>query len=301
MKKFKYNQSLRTIDRFYETKFNKDQNYNPKITLKKIVNKDKNIYTLENVLSKKECENLIQTSNHAKYKSMINEYPTEIRDNKRILSFNNNLSDTIWERIYPFVKTLKDLKPCGFGIEGVWHPYSINNCFRFSRYDAPSIGFLPHRDAYFINGENKRSIMTLLIYLNDNFENGTTTFYKMHQKTRVVGETVTEEMKHGFNKEYIYKPKQGSIVIFEHNMVHSGDKVINGTKYIVRSDLIFQRISRPKEYDYSWRQSKMYNIARKMQREAANQELEGNVIKSAELYERALSYRQCYSYRYNKN
>lgn len=57
---------------------------------------------------------------------------------------------------------------------------SIVYCVRFCEYTAPSVGFVPHRDASFIGGSEERSIFTIMLYLNDEFEDGTTNFLHSH-------------------------------------------------------------------------------------------------------------------------
>jgi hypothetical protein len=51
----------------------------------------------------------------------------------------------------------------------------INPHFRFCKYD-PSGLFLPHYDGIYIKGMNERSILTLMFYLNEDFEGGNTNF-----------------------------------------------------------------------------------------------------------------------------
>ena len=36
--------------------------------------------------------------------------------------------------------------------------------------------------------------------------------------------------------------RKGDLIIFDHNLWHSGEEVLNGEKYILRSDIIYQKI-----------------------------------------------------------
>lgn len=155
---------------------------------------------------------------------MKNEYPDNIRDNGRILSINNKLSDILWERIYPHLKCYNNLVPCGFGVEGEWRVDRINECFRFSKYISPSIGFKPHRDAYYIGDINNRFILAILIYLNDDYYDRRTEFYKMLGQ-REPGQTIKEELENGYKSILTYKPQKGSCLIFNHVMVHLGKPI----------------------------------------------------------------------------
>ncbi len=138
-------------------------------------------------------------------------------------------------------KKLENIKPCGFGTDGEWKFDSINECFRYNQYISPSIGFKAHRDATFIENEDTRSIFSILIYLNDNFSGGDTVFYDA-LGTRSKEDLVNDEMNKGFVELFRYKPKKGSVLIFNHNIIHE--------TYVIRSDIIFKRISRPITYNY---------------------------------------------------
>lgn len=62
------------------------------------------------------------------------------------------------------------------------------------------------------------------LYLNDDFEGGTTRFYDE-----------SEELY------YDVEPRVGSALIFEHPMLHSGEPLKKGRKYAVRSDIMFRK------------------------------------------------------------
>lgn len=278
---------LRSFDEHFDIKFVLDQDFaKNRISCTKI---NKDILVMDNVLTDEECD-LLTSFNH--YKSMENEYDKKIRGNDRFLSMSWYLSHSIFERIKDFIPTKG--KPFGFGVDGEWNVSGINDCMRFSRYVAPNVGFLPHRDAAYIGDPNNRSIYTILIYLNDNFEGGYTKIYK-EPGGRVPGETVEEEIK-GKTLETLYsmKPKKGSLLIFNHNMIHEGTSVESGTKYIIRTDLVFTRDVVPKVCETAyWMEDLMFIKSIDTYREANNQETNGNILEAGELYERALSYRQC--------
>jgi prolyl 4-hydroxylase len=91
---------------------------------------------------------------------------------------------------------------------------------QLQRYEPGQL-YIPHWD-YFFHGPhiNNNRVCTTIIYLNDNFTGGTTTFPKLNK---------------------VIQPKQGKILYFEYDYIqeqnvltmHSGDKVLNGSKYIV--------------------------------------------------------------------
>jgi len=69
--------------------------------------------------------------------------------------------------------------------------------------------------------DNQKSLYTFIIYLNDDFDQGETLFY--NKQDQIIKRI---------------KPQAGLAIIFPQNILHSGNKVLNGSKYIMRSDLM---------------------------------------------------------------
>eukprot|EP01090_Pellita_catalonica_P005043 TRINITY_DN14888_c0_g1_i1.p1 TRINITY_DN14888_c0_g1~~TRINITY_DN14888_c0_g1_i1.p1 ORF type:complete len:197 (+),score=27.21 TRINITY_DN14888_c0_g1_i1:88-678(+) len=109
---------------------------------------------------------------------------------------------------------------------------AINNMFRFYRYNNDT-RFRAHYDNSF-SKKGKRSHMSLLLYLNDDFEGGETTFYKWNRETEILDDVPV-------------KPRQGSALIFFHSgkqsPLHEGSPhtAKNKKKYVIRSDIMFER------------------------------------------------------------
>jgi prolyl 4-hydroxylase len=96
------------------------------------------------------------------------------------------------------------------------HAIGLNELFRFYRYQ-PGQEFKKHRDNSYIRNNKEASYFTFMIYLNDNFTGGATTF-----------------------KDIVVKPKQGTALVFYHYLEHEGSEVTEGTKYVLRSDIMFR-------------------------------------------------------------
>ncbi|WP_238592886.1 2OG-Fe(II) oxygenase [Chryseobacterium kwangjuense] len=88
-----------------------------------------------------------------------------IRNNDRLMIFDNNLADELFEMAAEFLPenhenyTLKN----------------FNEMFSVYKY-SPGQRFKMHRDGSYIRNENEKSFYTFLIYLNDDFEGGETEF-----------------------------------------------------------------------------------------------------------------------------
>jgi hypothetical protein len=81
----------------------------------------------------------------------------------------------------------------------------------FCEYVAPAVGFAPHKDANFVKDEDHRSTMTIMVYLNDQFEGGSTNFLRSHTGGRK-DETISEELARGYEVAYELKPKPGALL-----------------------------------------------------------------------------------------
>lgn len=113
----------------------------------------------------------------------------------------------------------------------------LNSRMRVLKYDArDNDRFDAHFDATtFVPGKltRRKSLVTVLVYLNngdgDEFEGGET-FDFQHS-------TPGESMNHDSAAKVV--PKTGRVVAFEHDLFHSGAPLDRGTKYIMRTDILF--------------------------------------------------------------
>jgi len=78
---------------------------------------------------------------------------------------------------------------------------------------------------------DQRSRLTFLVYLNDDFEGGYTTFYTPGPMAGRL------EARH-------IAPRAGSVLVFPHggdcgSLVHEGSTVERGAKYVIRTDVLY--------------------------------------------------------------
>ena len=165
---------------------------------------------------------------------------------KLTLFKDNEMLNLIWKRLEPILN--QHLSQEFINQNGI--PHSLNPRLRVLRYDARDNDlFAPHYDASTttlefnsksltnenqnkndaINKKNTpylKSQLTVLLYLNENFTGGRTIFLNRSDITR--------------NPQPI-QPKLGSILLFDHDLYHSGEPVkgMDGTKFILRTDVMF--------------------------------------------------------------
>jgi predicted 2-oxoglutarate/Fe(II)-dependent dioxygenase YbiX len=177
---------------------------------------DESIVTVSNFLSPQECEEFIQLTLSTGYEEApITTFRgfamrPDIRNNTRVMKDDTALAGRLWER-------MKHLVPTTHERIGSWHPHSLNERFRFYRYTAGQY-FKWHSDGPFIRTPRELSLFTAMVYLNEDFEGGTTDFQ--------FGPSIT--------------PQRGMLLLFEHSLVHQGSAVRTGCKYVLRTDVMFQ-------------------------------------------------------------
>src|SRR5262249_2229028 len=141
----------------------------------------------------------------------------DVRDNARVIVDDLDLAAEWWRRAQAF------LPADWFG----WRALGVNERFRFYRYD-PGQRFAAHTDGYFERDTGERSPFTLMVYLNEGFRGGTTNFFL----SRV---------------PLVVQPRTGLALVFAHRQLHEGMPVEAGRKYVLRTDVMYQRIRREGE------------------------------------------------------
>jgi len=81
----------------------------------------------------------------------------------------------------------------------------------------------------------QQSFLTLLIYLNEDYEGGETRFFPDKQHCRFLRDVENKV------PTFIIKPKTGRALVNIHNVLHEGSSVTRGTKYVVRTDILFEK------------------------------------------------------------
>jgi hypothetical protein len=170
------------------------------------------IFTIDNFLSPQECADYIAQSEQIGFEEAVistdegDRIMKDARNNDRILYDNADLAALLFQRALPW------LPP---EIDG-WRPCGMNERFRFYRY-TPDQFFKWHQDGTFRRSESEESFLTFIIYLNDDYKGGATEF---------PWEKIT--------------PKAGSVLVCPHRLRHQGAHILEGTKYVLRTDVMYR-------------------------------------------------------------
>jgi len=132
-----------------------------------------------------------------------------IRDNYRLIYDDQELADKLWEKLKPFCPQRLDNSDV----------VGLNERFRFYRYQEYQ-RFKKKIDGRFKKSETEESRITFLIFLNDEYQGGETKF-----------------------NDVLIKPELGKALCFIHEQKHEGASVLEGTKYVLRSDVMYRKNS----------------------------------------------------------
>ena len=110
-------------------------------------------------------------------------------------------------------------------LKGSWRFHSVNERISFLKYE-PEGHFSIHRDGIFIKHEDLRSLITILIYLNNDYVGGRTKAYSDDDRN-----------------EFAIEPVVGDAFMMIQKVLHEGGVVEEGTKYALRIDLLYERIT----------------------------------------------------------
>lgn len=175
-------------------------------------NLSNHIFTIDDFWTRQECEDFISKSELIGYEPAT--IDTEkgqivvetVRNNNRVIYKDKILADKLWEQ-------LKEFAPAKIGNSKA---VGLNELFRFYKYQVGQ-EFKRHRDQSYVRSDIEASYFTFMIYLNDNCIGGETTFTNL-----------------------TIQPKQGTALIFFHDLEHEGSSVRQGIKYVLRTDIMYR-------------------------------------------------------------
>lgn len=202
-------------------------------------------FQLLNVISPKECERLIALSESLGYlKDAAVSLPRSVRHNHNVTWVVDKLTDgIIWSRCKDFI----------FDDGGIFcgkKPLGLNARFRFYRYQQGDY-FKPHTDGAWPGSRvidqqlvtnayaDRWSQLSFLLFLSDDYQGGRTQFFVERGKSSRPSLTPAEA-----SVVKVSTPVGGALC-FPHgthplHCLHSSEEVVSGSKYIIRSDVLFE-------------------------------------------------------------
>ena len=245
-------------------------------------------FVLEGVLSRAQCAALVGATEASGYSFWNPDAAADYRNAHTVEAHSPDLAAYVWGRIrdqvVPLVEFTTGQGRWERGTEGQWRACGVNEHMLFARYREGG-HFSPHTDGYTVIDFNRRSLYTLLIYLNDCPSGGRTRLF------HVPGEEETVEFHVDASGRFRWPEGRvtcsapvaaGSCLVFFQDIPHEGEPVgAGGEKYLIRSDVMYKRA--PAVCD-SERDREAYRLFR----EAEVMEGDGNPAGAVGLYQRAM-------------
>jgi len=180
------------------------------------------LWTIPDLFSAAECAAIVDSAaGHEWLPATVNSaegrvVDAHIRNSTTAVLREPKLADELFRRVTPHVPAQMSAEIGGARVKvrsvGIFLP------LRIYRYE-PGQHFGLHRDQAYTGEGQRRSLLTLMVYLNEGFRGGETEFPEMNQ-------TIV--------------PKTGTALLFQHMLLHAGKRIEEGTKLVLRSDVLYE-------------------------------------------------------------
>lgn len=231
---------------------------------------------IDDILTHEECSELLRrveastgTTPATWERAMVNTgngkqaLAIDVRNCGRVILDDKDLASRLLDRLFPFLQTLeldtlRD-RPLITGLAGRGKTYRLtrlNERLRFLRYQGGEF-FDVHGDGIYVTPDKQeRSFITIHLYLNGDGEQDldelrrekcTAGDFGEHNHDvdgKLLGGATSFMEMNGIGKENQQLrvfPRTGSVLVFQQrDLLHSGDPVVRGTKYTMRSDIMYR-------------------------------------------------------------
>jgi prolyl 4-hydroxylase len=181
------------------------------------------LWTVPELFSPAECASIVAgAAAHAWLPATVNSatgrvVEAGVRDSSTAVLRDPALAAELHRRVLPHVPARMSGELGGRGrvemdVAGVHVPV------RIYRYE-PGQHFGLHQDQSYFGEDGTKSLLTFMVYLNEDFEGGVTEFPEQE-------ETIV--------------PRTGTALLFQHMLLHAGTRVTRGTKLVLRSDVLYR-------------------------------------------------------------
>lgn len=207
------------------------------------------IYQIDNLLSAQECQWILEQIEKEEW-LLVGQYGTARNFNPdtdqhgslRKSWYHKQIADILYQRIAGFIPSLEFHTNTTQMTDPhhIWNFVGINPLLRFIRYHAKHF-LVPHYDYTYQYHEYKKTLKSLVIYLNDN--KAQTRFLKDNFENEMTKDySDWKEPVHDAETIYTFEAKMGRAIIFPHRLLHDAPALLdsNHSKTIIRSDLVYE-------------------------------------------------------------
>jgi len=194
------------------------------------------------ILHERECQKIINTIEELRLDPPPL-FDKSVRNCRRRHTVDPGMSECLMPRIRPFVPEIVVMDGARWKLSRFTHHW------RYVKYPVGG-KFVPHWDGAKLLPWHEMTVFTVQIYLNDNFEGGSTRFYTDYEATRLPAHDIEYgksqlRFDESMQPTHIVDAKTGSCLIFNHSgksVLHDGEIVRSGAKYIMRGDILYSAI-----------------------------------------------------------
>ncbi len=166
----------------------------------------------------------------------------------RATAYDPTFARTLWNRIGSRIgspRLMDQSTPTDWDETPVWRAVGISPILRFIRYEAGN-ALIPHYDSPFVYHEGKRTLASVILYLEGEADaGGATRFIADLQAPLPVAERdLADWSRFADNAEVLLRvpPKASACLVFDHRILHDSEPYTGKTpKIILRTDVIFER------------------------------------------------------------
>jgi hypothetical protein len=198
---------------------------------------------IPNLVSPHECAFLIHACHNFRYITQaVHVAPDQSRHMIQLANPNPHQLDVIynpplvarlWRRLQPYLN------------KNTTDAIGLNPKLRILKYNGKD-HFAPHFDAITTVGPYT-SRQTVLLYLNScgiDFDGGETIFLSTNSSNDASSYTnkiitTSSSCSRGADQTVVLVPTTGTVVLFDHDLYHSGTPLLWGTKYVLRTDVLY--------------------------------------------------------------
>ncbi|PAA91222.1 hypothetical protein BOX15_Mlig003788g6, partial [Macrostomum lignano] len=262
-------------------------------------------FVLRGFLSPGECQRLVDSAEASGGLKPTPFFRQEYRSCHRLVLHEPELARQMFLRLRPYLPdkltfngqddpiTSHRVHGAPWLLKGNWEPYCLNPVLRLCRYH-PGQHFSPHYDGLLVHDDACRSMQTFMVYLTDNpaSDGGATNFLDDGlSMSSLISTTESATESDGTERQRMsapqsqiicqVHPERGSLLVFNHYRLHEGERLAAGVKYILRSDIMYRRITAAPQSDEKFRE------ALRLQQEAERLESRGQADEAVKLYRKA--------------
>lgn len=220
------------------------------------------IHSVKKLLDARECGKIIEK---AEIKGFSPSPPsggghgqtprTGARTSQFYVEDNEKFAGILWDRIKNFVpedlKSIKQVPYMNSVTQGdEFKPIGVNEHLRVYKYE-PGQYILKHDDYRMSRFRHdiandiyyeQMSFLTLLVYLNEGFQDGKTLFWTNYATVGTTGHCRFIRDIEFTESDLNIEPEMGKAVIHDHMVQHEGESPKKSTKYILRTDIMHEKI-----------------------------------------------------------